>query len=55
MSETVLDAPVKPAPERRFRRALLRSPKGMTGLAMIGVIVLCAMFAPLLAPHDHSQ
>lgn len=55
MSETVLDAPVKPAPERRFRKALLRSPKGMTGLVMIGVIVLCAMFAPLLAPHDHSQ
>lgn len=55
MSDISVDAVAKPVPERRFRTALLRSPKGLTGLVMIGFIIFCALFAPLLAPHDHAQ
>ncbi len=41
--------------ERRFLRSLGRSVKGTTGLALIGIIVFCAIFAPVIAPHDHAQ
>jgi peptide/nickel transport system permease protein len=36
----------------RFREALLRSAKGMTGLALILLVLLVALLAPLIAPHD---
>lgn len=42
-------------PERRFVRALLRSPKGMTGLVMIAIVIACALFANAIAPHDHAR
>lgn len=41
--------------ERRFLRSLGRSVKGTTGLALIAIIVFCAIFAPVIAPHDHAQ
>lgn len=45
-------------PERRTSRgqrpvrALLRDPLAVTGLALVVALVLSAVFAPLLAPHD---
>lgn len=36
-------------------RKLLRHKIGMTGLAIILVIVICAVFAPLLAPYDPAE
>ena len=36
----------------RFRQALLRSAKGMTGLALILLVLLVALLAPMIAPHD---
>lgn len=50
MSEPVSVAAAPP--ERSFLRALLRSPKGLTGLLMVGLIVGCALFAHWIAPHD---
>ena len=36
----------------RFHQALLRSAKGMTGLALILLVLLVALLAPMIAPHD---
>jgi peptide/nickel transport system permease protein len=33
----------------------LRSARVITGLAIIAIIVICAIFAPLLAPHDPNE
>ncbi|RDC71430.1 ABC transporter permease [Rhodovulum sp. 12E13] len=33
-------------------RALLRSPSGAVGLAIVVILVIAAVFAPLIAPHD---
>lgn len=41
--------------ERRFMTALWASPKGLTGAALILTVVLCAVLAPLVAPHDPAQ
>ena len=51
------EAAIMPAAkgERRFLRSLGRSVKGTTGLALIAIIVFCAIFAPVIAPHDHAQ
>ncbi len=38
-----------------FLNALGKSAKGMAGLFVIGVVVLCAVAAPLLAPHDPAE
>jgi peptide/nickel transport system permease protein len=41
-----------------FQRAvtsLSRSPAGMLGLAIISVVIFCALFGPLVAPHDPVQ
>ena len=35
-----------------FLRALLSSPTGIIGLAIVGLLVIVALAAPLLAPHD---
>lgn len=36
----------------RFARRFARNPLGMIGLAILGVLLACAILAPLLAPHD---
>ena len=40
------------SPWRRFREALAASPKGITGLAIVVLILLVAALAPAIAPHD---
>lgn len=51
------EAAIMPAAkgDRRFLRSLGRSVKGTTGLALIAIVVFCAIFAPVIAPHDHAQ
>src|SRR5436190_9701145 len=39
----------------RFWRALRRSPKGLTGFALIALALAAALAAPLVAPHDPTQ
>lgn len=46
------DPPVKP---RGFFRALVTTPNGAIGIAIVVVLVVCAIFAPWLAPHDPLQ
>ncbi|WP_417584647.1 ABC transporter permease [Pelagibacterium sp.] len=41
-------------PNRSFLRSLRQSPKGMSGLVMIALMVGCAVFANWLAPHEHA-
>lgn len=41
-------------PNRSLLRSLGQSSKGMMGLAMIGLMIFCALFANWLAPHDHA-
>ncbi len=41
-----------PARKLGALRALLRSPSGAVGLAIVAVLVIAAVFAPLIAPHD---
>jgi ABC-type dipeptide/oligopeptide/nickel transport system permease subunit len=38
-----------------FLTDLCRSPKGASGVALIGIIVLAALAAPVLAPHDPAR
>ena len=45
-----IEAPVRPI--RRICRALLSDPLTLFGVAVIAVIVLCALLAPLLAPQN---
>ena len=40
-----------PSQWRRFGGRLLRSPKGMTGVVLVGLAVLAAVAAPVVAPH----
>lgn len=40
------------SPLRRFRRRFLRERGAVVALAFLVVAVLCAIFAPVLAPHD---
>jgi ABC-type dipeptide/oligopeptide/nickel transport system permease subunit len=39
----------------RFWRALRRSAKGLTGFALIGLMVAIALAAPFVAPHDPAR
>jgi ABC-type dipeptide/oligopeptide/nickel transport system permease subunit len=39
----------------RFWRALRRSPKGLTGFALIALALATALAAPFVAPHDPTQ
>jgi len=48
-------APAPGLAERRFMSALWASPKGLTGAALIVTVVLCAVLAPVVAPHDPAQ
>jgi len=44
--------PAVVSPWRRFCEALASSPKGITGLAIVVLILLVAALAPAIAPHD---
>jgi ABC-type dipeptide/oligopeptide/nickel transport system permease subunit len=51
--EAVAGPPLAMAsPWRRFREELAASPKGITGLAIVVLILLVAALAPAIAPHD---
>jgi peptide/nickel transport system permease protein len=50
-TETI-DTAAQPVPSSQALVALFRSPSGAVGLAIVGILVLCAIFAPYLAPHD---
>src|SRR5690606_30325565 len=40
----------------RFRKVRTRStPAGMLGAAILALVVLCAIAAPVIAPHDPSK
>lgn len=36
----------------RFCLKVLKNPKGRTGVIMVGIVVFCAIFAPVLTPYD---
>jgi ABC-type dipeptide/oligopeptide/nickel transport system permease subunit len=40
---------------RRFLRELLRSPKGLTGFVLVAVVLLVALFAPVIATNDPAE
>jgi ABC-type dipeptide/oligopeptide/nickel transport system permease subunit len=44
-----------PSPLRRFLSELRGSAKGLTGFAIVVLVVLVALFAPHLAPHDPTE
>ncbi|RIH86499.1 Glutathione transport system permease protein GsiD [Calidithermus terrae] len=44
--------PAAPAARARLLRTALRSPSALTGGVLVLLVVLCALFAPLLAPFD---
>ena len=46
---------LRPGGLRRALKQLRRSPVGMIGTFMVASVVLVALFAPLLAPHDPAQ
>jgi peptide/nickel transport system permease protein len=48
-------APQAPAGGRRLLRLLLKSPLGLTGALIFLVVLLVAIFAPHLAPHDPTR
>ncbi len=37
---------------KRTIRLVLSTPAGITGTIIIAILVICAIFAPFLAPHD---
>lgn len=45
----------RPGGLRRALRQLRRSPVGMIGAFMVSTVIVVALFAPLLAPHDPAQ
>ena len=55
--EARADAPIDDhvPPVRRFFQELWASPKGMTGFVCMAVIVIVAIFAPLLLPADPTE
>lgn len=52
MTSETLETAGRPARSSEAAAALLRSPSGAVGLAIVVILVLSAMFAPWLAPHD---
>lgn len=56
MSNAVSTSSVsRPAAGSKFFRALVRSPKGLSGLLMVSIVVLAAIFADFIIPHNHAQ
>jgi peptide/nickel transport system permease protein len=54
--DVVAEADTQSAKTRhRVARALLRSPTGLVGTLVVAAVVVTAILAPLLAPHDPSQ
>lgn len=52
MSTTGTVAPARGSRAREVIRELLRRPRAVFGLAVISAMVICAVFAPWLMPHD---
>ena len=53
--ETIVSAPVEVNYSALVWRRLRRDRVAMFGAALVGVLILVALFAPLLAPHDPSE
>ncbi|MGE3268900.1 MAG: ABC transporter permease [Chloroflexota bacterium] len=49
------DVPAAPASARRRPLRLPRRPAALVGLSILAVVVLAAIFAPLIAPHDPND
>ena len=45
----------RPGPLQRTLASLRRSPVGMIGGLIIGVVLFCALFGPAITPHDPVQ
>ena len=52
---TTLDAPRRDSIQNRFRRRLMRHKLGMIGLFMLVLLVIAAVFAPVLAPDPSAM
>jgi peptide/nickel transport system permease protein len=52
LSQDVVASSGRNLPQSRFLAALLTSPKAMVAVAVILVVVACALFSPWLAPYD---
>jgi peptide/nickel transport system permease protein len=52
MTTETIETAGQPVRSSQALVALLRSPSGAVGLVIVGILVLCAIFAPYLAPHD---
>lgn len=48
-------APARPIRARSVLHRLLRRKLAIFGLVIIAIVVLCAVFAPLVAPHDPAE
>jgi peptide/nickel transport system permease protein len=53
--ETIVSTPVEVSYSALVWRRLRRDHVAMFGAALVGVLILVALFAPLLAPHDPSE
>lgn len=51
-SSAAPDAAKAPSPVAEALRGAVRSPKVVIGATIVGVMVLCALFAPQIAPND---
>ena len=52
MTTETIEAPARPERPQRAYAALFRSPSGAVGLVIVAVLVVCAILAPYIAPHD---
>jgi peptide/nickel transport system permease protein len=55
MATSLATAEIEPARPRPWWRTLAASPTGQLGLAVVLLLVLCALFAPAIAPYDPLQ
>ncbi len=54
-TQAPLPESARPGAARRLLRDLLGSPKGLTGLAMVALVILSAALATSIAPNDPAQ
>ncbi|UJW87480.1 ABC transporter permease [Devosia sp. SL43] len=47
--------PTRPIRARSVLGRLVRRPLAATGLVIVGLVVMCALFAPWLTPHDPNE